>query len=367
MQGQGRPADFVDDGDDAKSCQSDHPPRAVCVCIEQEAVAQGQQHHHHHRKHDRGHNLKQPSLWAREQDDLHRSSNRHTHNHRRVEAYNGYRSPVSGGGSAGGALREEQLCEPLLADHNPPDIAALVSPRMNLHSAIGDCGGDPQGMAWQDLLQQHEQQLPPLQQLPPHLADLCAYHTHHHMHPHHRYRRRSTGQTPLGPSSAAAAVQDSHGSSCTSLANDLDHPQPATAIVSHSQPHPHSQHQHHVITPRFRFMHGIVLLVALALHTALECIALGLMDSRSEFLLLFAAIASHKAVSALALSSRFLREGATVGQVTKFVGPFCLVAPASVLVGVYVGSMAPIARLVFSCFATGTFLYVGASEVNGMG
>lgn len=44
-------------------------------------------------------------------------------------------------------------------------------------------------------------------------------------------------------------------------------------------------------------------------------------------------------------------------------GPFCLVAPLSILLGSVIGSVAPLAHLVLSCFATGTFLYVGASEV----
>ena len=51
-------------------------------------------------------------------------------------------------------------------------------------------------------------------------------------------------------------------------------------------------------------------------------------------------------------------------QVTRYVGPFCLVAPASILLGVYVGAVAPALSLLFSCFATGTFIYVGASEVR---
>ncbi len=50
-------------------------------------------------------------------------------------------------------------------------------------------------------------------------------------------------------------------------------------------------------------------------------------------------------------------------QVTLYVGPFCLVAPLSILLGSVIGSVAPWAHLVLSCFATGTFLYVGASEV----
>ncbi len=38
---------------------------------------------------------------------------------------------------------------------------------------------------------------------------------------------------------------------------------------------------------------------------------------RKEFLMLFIAIASHKLISGLALSSRFLKEGATTKQVRE--------------------------------------------------
>jgi hypothetical protein len=40
-------------------------------------------------------------------------------------------------------------------------------------------------------------------------------------------------------------------------------------------------------------------------------------DMRKEFLMLFIAIASHKLISGLALSSRFLKEGATTKQVGR--------------------------------------------------
>jgi hypothetical protein len=40
-----------------------------------------------------------------------------------------------------------------------------------------------------------------------------------------------------------------------------------------------------------------------------------LQDGRKEFLMLFMAIASHKLISGLALSSRFLKDGATTRQV----------------------------------------------------
>lgn len=46
-----------------------------------------------------------------------------------------------------------------------------------------------------------------------------------------------------------------------------------------------------------------------------------------------------------------------------YVGPFTLVAPTAILVGIFVRDVNPIVTLALSCFATGTFLYVGASEI----
>ena len=44
-------------------------------------------------------------------------------------------------------------------------------------------------------------------------------------------------------------------------------------------------------------------------------------------------------------------------------GPFVFVAPVSIFVGVFVRDVNPIINLALCCFATGTFIYVGASEI----
>lgn len=127
--------------------------------------------------------------------------------------------------------------------------------------------------------------------------------------------------------------------------------------------HGHGGSQTHTIHPNFSYKHCTALLLAMVVHTALECMALGLMSDRRSFYLLLTAIASHKFISALALSSRFLKEGATFTQVTLTVGPFCLVAPLGVALGMTAGGVDPWLTYMLSCAATGTFLYVGASEV----
>ncbi|GLI61957.1 hypothetical protein VaNZ11_004520 [Volvox africanus] len=358
--------------EDAESCHSDHPPRAICMCVEEEeakADARGQ-HHHNHKQQQQQLLHRGGADRSQHSDQPGQGSISHAHCHGRGGSAGGCFPLVVGNrrGSAGGGECDERLRTPLLAAH-----AALVPTPPALPAQDGACGfagdidgakaiGELGGMPWQHVQQQQQQQH--LLVLPLHPPESCVYHTRHHLHPHHRPRRRSMGPGPVS-GCGVGAVDSCASSSCASLVQTLDpHPTSIHAHPNSDHPHTHDHHHHHhVIKPRFRFMHGVVLLVALALHTSLECIALGLIDSRAEFLLLFAAIASHKAVSALALSSRFMREGATMAQVTVYVGPFCLVAPVSILAGVYVGRVAPIARLVFSCFATGTFIYVGASEV----
>ncbi|GFH20308.1 uncharacterized protein HaLaN_17403, partial [Haematococcus lacustris] len=114
--------------------------------------------------------------------------------------------------------------------------------------------------------------------------------------------------------------------------------------------------------PTFRPLAGLTLLTGMTVHTALECLALGIITNHASFMALLVAIASHKAISALALSARFVREGASTHQVLAYVGPFCLVPPLSIAFGMWAGQLAPGVHLVLSCFAAGTFLYVGCSE-----
>lgn len=146
-----------------------------------------------------------------------------------------------------------------------------------------------------------------------------------------------------------------HGHGCTA-----GH---SVSVQQQQHAHVHLAHTHHHAVVVGDLRQGVVLLVAMAVHTFLECMALGLMDQRKEFLMLFMAIASHKLISGLALSSRFLKDGATTRQITLYVGPFVLVAPTAILAGMYVSNVHPLVHLALSCFATGTFLYVGASEI----
>jgi len=224
----------------------------------------------------------------------------------------------------------------------------------------------------------------------------CVPHDHSLCEEHYQIAKAHSGpltghhsHQPSGgePGAAAAALGGDHHANC-SHDHDHGHDHAHTAgehthSHNHSAGHGHEHGQgqgqlrepllhHHELCdgeslleePQvFRPGKGATLLAGMTVHTALECLALGFISSHASFVALLAAIASHKAISALALSARFMREGANMRQVLTYVGPFTLVAPLSIAFGSWAGALTPAAHLVLSCFAAGTFLYVGCSEV----
>eukprot|EP00198_Chlamydomonas_reinhardtii_P004193 XP_001693529.1 ZIP family transporter [Chlamydomonas reinhardtii] len=367
--------------EDASSCHSEHSPRAVCICVEEVENAQVAPSSSAAALQSVGH------AWSRHEPH---GDGRGRHSRRG--------SMGGGGGSLGGTPRGLSRAGSASGLRSP----LLPPPSLPLQAAggggLGGGGGDPR-LAMLLLLQNqhrhsaaaapgcgqpcghdHAHTDPQRPRSRRHSLDPNYSHSHSHGHGQgcghaHDYgcgdNPNHGGHQGHSHHHCCHLDHDSHGSHASQGRPQQHSQQQLMRNGSGTQSHGHGHHGHHGhghghahgIRPRFRFMHGVVLLVALALHTMLECIALGLVSSRPQFLVLFAAVASHKAVSALALSSRFLKEGASLGQVTRYVGPFCLVAPASILLGVYVGAVAPALSLLFSCFATGTFIYVGASEV----
>jgi zinc transporter ZupT len=107
----------------------------------------------------------------------------------------------------------------------------------------------------------------------------------------------------------------------------------------------------------------LVAVLATSVHTLLECAALGLASDARGFWALLAAIAAHKPASALALSSRFLRAGATPREAAGYTSLFALVAPAGVAAGAFAVGVGAEAELWLSCLSAGAFLYVGLTEV----
>ncbi|GMH45871.1 hypothetical protein BSKO_13834 [Bryopsis sp. KO-2023] len=107
----------------------------------------------------------------------------------------------------------------------------------------------------------------------------------------------------------------------------------------------------------------VVLLAAISVHAILEAIAVGLETQKSDVLLLFASIGSHKGVAALALTARFINNGASRKQALVFMSAFALIAPFGILIGWASDSVEPMTLLILDGLAAGTFIYVGAYEV----
>jgi len=108
---------------------------------------------------------------------------------------------------------------------------------------------------------------------------------------------------------------------------------------------------------------GVILMIALVVHSMLEGIIVGLQDERHDVLLFFASIAAHKAPAAMALSARFLKTGASFLQAFPFLVIFGLMGPISILTGTVLNSVPAMIRLVLNGLSAGTFVYIGAYEV----
>ena len=85
--------------------------------------------------------------------------------------------------------------------------------------------------------------------------------------------------------------------------------------------------------------------------------------SRSDTLLLFAAIAMHKIFASMSIATRFLRYGASVRQVNLPLLPYHVLPPLAVVISAAAGSENVTASLILSGLSAGTFLYIGAFEV----
>jgi zinc transporter ZupT len=139
---------------------------------------------------------------------------------------------------------------------------------------------------------------------------------------------------PAGGSSTAEA----QGSQGQHQEHHSSHQQPCTSASAQPNGVPYQPHHHHhchhslnhilehhpeLLDPHrhsLRYRHALMLMLALGAHTALESLALGFLNDWHSFSVLLGAIASHKLISAMALSTRFLKEGATPQQVVVCAG-----------------------------------------------
>lgn len=109
---------------------------------------------------------------------------------------------------------------------------------------------------------------------------------------------------------------------------------------------------------------AVILLAALAVHSILEMMALGLSDSFSDSAILTVSIALHQPAESIALLVAFLKSGMPKSQIVTFLSVFTAMGPIGVALGMAVNEFAaPIVDAVILAVVAGTFVYVGATEV----
>lgn len=108
----------------------------------------------------------------------------------------------------------------------------------------------------------------------------------------------------------------------------------------------------------------LILLGALGVHSVLEMMALGLVDTFGDGALLTTSIALHQPAESLALLVAFLKSGMPQDQIIRYLSIFSAMGPIGVALGMAVNEYAaPIVDSILLAIVAGTFVYVGATEV----
>ena len=109
---------------------------------------------------------------------------------------------------------------------------------------------------------------------------------------------------------------------------------------------------------------AVILLGALAVHSVLEMMALGLADSFEDCALLTLSIALHQPAESIALLVAFLKSGMAESHIIQYLSVFSCMGPIGVALGMAVNEFAaPAVDSIMLALVAGTFVYVGATEV----
>lgn len=136
----------------------------------------------------------------------------------------------------------------------------------------------------------------------------------------------------------------------------------------HSHNHHHvatnSDHKEKEVAPASSGRGAVILLGALAVHSVLEMMALGLANNFGDCALLTLSISLHQPAESIALLVAFLKSGMSEQQVIKYLSIFSCMGPIGVALGMAVSEYAaPIVDSIMLAVVAGTFVYVGATEV----
>jgi solute carrier family 39 (zinc transporter), member 1/2/3 len=109
---------------------------------------------------------------------------------------------------------------------------------------------------------------------------------------------------------------------------------------------------------------AVILLGALAIHSILEMMALGLANTFGDCALLTLSISLHQPAESIALLVAFLKSGLSESQIITYLSIFSCMGPIGVGLGMLVNEYAaPIVDSIMLAVVAGTFVYVGATEV----
>jgi len=134
--------------------------------------------------------------------------------------------------------------------------------------------------------------------------------------------------------------------------------------AEHEEDHNHASNGHsHAPTP-VSGRSAVILLGALAVHSILEMMALGLADSFGDCAILTLSISLHQPAESIALLVAFLKSGMPKADIIRFLSVFSCMGPIGVAIGMAVNEFAaPIVDSIMLAIVAGTFVYVGATEV----
>ncbi|KAJ4461818.1 putative metal cation transporter; ZIP family protein [Paratrimastix pyriformis] len=198
---------------------------------------------------------------------------------------------------------------------------------------------------------------------------------HHHHHHHHNHDRPAAdlqhpllqpGGTLPGSSNPAESVNGDLAPKDGMTAPSLDEAHHQCQEVEEISVHEEHQHQHGTIS----LVSCLVLVIALGVHSFIEGLALGVINTPTEALLLFVAIVAHKWAETAALSIAFITAGIGWKKNLIIIGLFACITPLGILMGLFLvsvvsGDAALVTRGCLQSLAAGTFTYVSYMELIG--
>ena len=103
--------------------------------------------------------------------------------------------------------------------------------------------------------------------------------------------------------------------------------------------------------------------MALSLHGIFEGMALGVLNKKSEVIILFIAIIAHKWAESFALGISFYNAGIQNKIFIEMLTIFTFFTPVGILIGMYFSKSGLLIEGIMLSISSGTFVYVSTSEV----